>query len=1202
MRRAARAIVAAACFFVFSGGASLAQPRSRVVCYTAYDSDYFYLAAVVDKPTLQSSVASPFSDPLHDDCVAVFLDASAGPDSTARSAKSVEMAVSAAGGAQLYRGAEGRPLQSFNDFLVAADGSRVPFKYGVSRRDEPVAGLRRYTVEMAIPWLELGGPPEAGRRMRFNVVAYSAASDSAPLLSMSPRVTGPQDVQNPSLWGEVAFVDAPTKTIASAPQARVCSRVMAAKPNIDGAVVDGEWNALTSFAFGGAGAEAGGASAAKPRVRITLPLKPPTPPIVPAVAQPGASLPPHVPQSWPHLTFALYHFDVQADPRKALPLKSPLNPDGTYTAVGCPLDGAGPWMTYDRVDWHRAQLEQMRLAGVDVALPVYSASIEGRAAYGHRGLTVLSGALRSLRAASRPYPMIALYLNTEALGGDQGPKPDLRTQEGRARLYSAIRDFYLEIPAMFRLSVALSEANGGGTANVVFLSSAAGFKALDANAIGYCRARYRAEFGSDLVVLGGPGFDAQSGVDAVTPVLRGGDAPVSAGPLKVATLSVLSGADGDGSHAAARVRLGTAYRTAWKRVAASGADWIVIDSWNNWWSGAAIAPSFVAGLELADITRAFSRLCAGVERSRAACIGHNLPHAVGAGATVQATLRVLNAGVTPWMPDAVSLAYRWRRKGGRDTAVQRAPLENVTPPGQVAAQTLPIAAPAQAGEYVLIVELEEKSARKARPAEGAASEMPLLAFPMQVIAAGAGPASAGSAALIGTDLPCTAEAGGAYTATVMLRNDGPAPWPRGTVVAGRLWRYVSGINATGEAEGASPVAEMADASAPTAADTAPGQFVTLRVPIVFAGADGSPLPVSSHTDAWVYLLRWEVHPPNGPASITEGEPLALTDMDPGVAIVTEQTPAQLPGEKRQPVLLTLRNSGPATWKKEGVRVGYHWYYQDGTPVVWEDETTPIPRDCVPGDEPFEMLAWITAPPYDGTYFLVWDLKIGEAWASTLPSCRAFDTRVRTVEVIGGKLAFIDLTPGYNADGVAPSDNRGDGDFDGAGHTLPVELTPPFALAATTPDTLFIASRGTGLDSSRRLSFRWGSKADKDRNMLIPAGQKVPVSTGKSGQGYSLIHILAFAVKPDASAVCTLQFVNGGEQYMQFPVSEWNGSPRFSEPLAYVMPFTYARGPGGFGPPAAVYRYTLKIGDKRKLASIQFGNSPDVRILAVTLER
>ena len=85
-------------------------------------------------------------------------------------------------------------------------------------------------------------------------------------------------------------------------------------------------------------------------------------------------------------------------------------------------------------------------------------------------------------------------------------------------------------------------------------------------------------------------------------------------------------------------------------------------------------------------------------------------------------------------------------------------------------------------------------------------------------------------------------------------------------------------------------------------------------------------------------------------AVSSPEPLALVDADFGVQFTTELTPPQLAGERRLPVRLGVRNVGPQTWAKGAARVGYHWYYLDGTEAVWQDETTALPQDIEPGGE------------------------------------------------------------------------------------------------------------------------------------------------------------------------------------------------------------------------------------------------------------
>jgi len=44
-------------------------------------------------------------------------------------------------------------------------------------------------------------------------------------------------------------------------------------------------------------------------------------------------------------------------------------PNGSVGLVHHPMEGIGPWFSYDRADWHRRQLIDVRRAGIDVILP-----------------------------------------------------------------------------------------------------------------------------------------------------------------------------------------------------------------------------------------------------------------------------------------------------------------------------------------------------------------------------------------------------------------------------------------------------------------------------------------------------------------------------------------------------------------------------------------------------------------------------------------------------------------------------------------------------------------------------------------------------------------------------------------------------------------------------------------------------------------
>jgi hypothetical protein len=1186
-----------------------------VVCYSSFDEDFFYFAATVHKPALSGKNAEPFSDPLVDDSIAVFLQKENAPGQDRRTANSVQMAVSVAGGVQLYRGSDARALAGFQDFLKDKEGRPLAFKFAVNLKgtlNGALANDNAYTVEIGIPWAELGGPPTVGQRMRFNVAALSAHPTSAPLLSMSTAVKKAAGLQNPALWGEIVFVDAPVKSVASAPDAKVSARIINAKPIIDGIIEEGVWHGLTAFAFGEG---AGGATVAldptptTARVRPPVKLKEARPAVLP-VARALEPAPARVPQALPKLVFTTYHYDFQNDPRKEAPLQAVRTAAGESLIASHPMQGSGPWMTYDRVDWHRKQLEEMRGAGIDVMLPVYRASAFDKRRHAQRGLVTLAGALNHLANRGADYPMVGLFLDTTSLTNEKGEKPDLSADAAKARLYAAVKDFFLAVPERFRAAIPLDAKNGGGVANVVVLSSARAFAAVDPAIVEYCRTRFRADFGADLLVLGGTDFKEKAKLDGYVDDTRGHGFQMDAsGWIKPASVGV--GFDETlivETDPKVRPReSGEVYRKEWKQALERKADWVFVDGWNDFREAAEIAPSFQHGVEYLDLTRTFSRMFAGggTVQMRAAYLAHTVPTALLAGASTVASVRVQNAGTSVWTPEGYAVATQWR---GPDGALTGAPaltkLESPVLPGQAVWVRVPITAPAQTGPRSLSVDVAQIGKKGDVTALFSGLGSVRLDAPVRVAGPDDRALPAYRLAVVRHDLPSSVEAGGTYTVNVTLRNDGAKPWRRqdGRISA-RLWRYTSPINSTGEAEAMEP-ARLADAGSDLPADIPPGQEVTVRIPVTFSGADGTPVRSWSQADNWIYQLRWEYSASETGAegAVSAPEPLALVDTDPGVVFTQDGSLNEMPGDRRIPVRLGLKNAGPQAWLKDRVRVGYHWYYLDGTEAVWQDETTPLPADVQPGGEVPEMLAWVTAPPHDGVYWLVWDLKLGDAWASTLPSIRPDETLVRMVKVVRGRTQLLDLDRSYNLDGAAVAGDPKSGDVDGAGRAFPAELLPPFALTDVAPSSLWLPTASVGLDSPRRISFKWGSKGDKQNNLIQCVGQTVPMGEPKTREKVRLVHILAASTKPETIARFTLLFEDGSQQLTSVPMSPWDAPPLYGEPVGFYARYTRTRTGAMPGKGAALYHYVIKVSDPRKLAAIQMPNASEVKIAAITLEK
>src|SRR5579859_5991191 len=166
------------------------EPPNRVIGYTTWDDDYFYIALQVSKPTLHGTNTQPFSNPRADDAVLVELQTDNDHNVGKPTAHTVIVAASAVGGAQLYAGPQHSPLfDGIDDFRTQLtniiQNEQDPAKRDLRRTallgklikfQVMPQGVRRatgtampgYTAEIAIPWSDLGGKPEPGTRMGFN--------------------------------------------------------------------------------------------------------------------------------------------------------------------------------------------------------------------------------------------------------------------------------------------------------------------------------------------------------------------------------------------------------------------------------------------------------------------------------------------------------------------------------------------------------------------------------------------------------------------------------------------------------------------------------------------------------------------------------------------------------------------------------------------------------------------------------------------------------------------------------------------------------------------------------------------------------------------------------------------------------------------------------------------------------------------------
>ena len=650
--------------------------------------------------------------------------------------------------------------------------------------------------------------------------------------------------------------------------------------------------------------------------------------------------------------------------------------------------------------------------------------------------------------------------------------------------------------------------------------------------------------------------------------------------------------------------------------------------------------SIEVGFAEDDQTKIRARQFAGAVPRNMKFLAQDVPATMHPGGIYKVHVRAQNSGMEAWLPTplvgaapiSTVFAYRWRRGEQIVATGAKIELSGAVGPGENADVALSVAAadgagnPLPAGEYTL----EIGAARnEKRGMDWIANS---LRVPLHVGGAGADWA----AALVRSDLPRMVEAGGVYPVTATIRNDGNAIWRKadGARVSLRLYRTERTAGTpTGDSALIETPVDMADATAELTQDVAPGQEMTVALQLPLMDSSGTPLPLWTQEDQWIYTARWEVAPgvaPNGqtasaqtvavtnaaPAVPAAGAgvsfaptPIAVTQYDFGVRFTSDGTPAALPGQKRLPVRLSLTNVGPQTWKSDNVHVGYHWYYQDGTEFLWEDESTPLTqflpkgqKEVRPGQTVTDMLAWVTAPPYDGTYWLVWDLKVGDTWASTTETTRVFDELARPVKVLGGKLTWVDLAKAYNTDGISEDDETYDGDLDGQGKTLPASETPPFADMTIAPSGMGLPLPRTGPESPRRIGFRWGPKETGAKNFITCQGQRVEL--GKTNGTTRILHILATSTGKDTLTDLKLVFQEPSGQSQDayvFAVSPWDRPPTRGDEIAFVARRYHDR--KGTHPGAlTLYHYTIKIRDPRNLSALILPDSPDIKIAAITLEK
>ncbi|HEY3266130.1 MAG TPA: hypothetical protein VGM37_04335 [Armatimonadota bacterium] len=928
-----------------------------------------------------------------------------------------------------------------------------------------------------------------------------------------------------------------------------------------------------------------------------------------------AALPGLMPAAWaakPTVQrFALtrYFYGYQADTRKPLAPGIPtLGSNGESLFSANPMVAIGPWFGYGHAMWHRSNFTQMRRAGIDVALPVFRADSASLSGYAEQGLDSLAQALIELKRDRQDYPLIGMFYDTTSLA-EQAKPLDVSSESGRAAFYDPIARFFRHVPEEFR---ALAQTPDGLACILAVGTSTALTGESDALRA-YCNDRFRQEFGRRLLWVGEADWHGKDpGLDAYASFNEGRGLRVDAdGPISVATIGAGYNDTANGSKSPAiRSRdAGLTMIDDWRSLFKQKADWIVVETWNDYAHGSAVAPTRSYGVRDCDEMLAGLLQFRGESGYPTQAMRVNAPESAPPKAVVPIEIVVQNGSLEQWGRGNISFSASWYQNGQMVEEGPKIPI--IQPVPTMGMMTLPIAAvtargdgqPLPDGDYELRVEFFRSSIEVGKPAFTPFTA-PVASIPIRI-----GKAASEQARLITTDLSPWVMAGEPATAHLIVRNDGATAWPKGKT---RLaWTVIGGPDASSS----KPVAS--GAGEPLAADVNPGDTTpVLNAAIVVPrGTPGLPAGAAAG-----YSVQWTLQTPSGAIPVSEAP--GITSMRPIRVLDNVQiahfpfgssAPASWEADTDLDIRTVVRNIGPATWKASDVKIGYHWFYWDGTEALWDGAKTALPKDVKPGEDTLVHVK-ATAPPFAGAYVFSVDVWDGKEWVSTLPATAGFDTSMAYVNVTGGNLRPVDLTGLFDVDGIAGEVNPGDGEFaDGQafpGEQVPPDVQPPLPLSNTSRDPYppgivpilypagyFGPVDTVGRDSIRRVAFRYPGKKDGDRNFILGRGQMLPLGVGS----YNRVWLLAAATK-DTEGSFRLNYSDGSNTDVPMKFSSWTAGPQHNETVGLVCSFRRSAKADDATGKAYLYVYDLTVDPTKTLQSITLPENRAFRVAAITADQ
>lgn len=276
--------------------------------------------------------------------------------------------------------------------------------------------------------------------------------------------------------------------------------------------------------------------------------------------------------------------------------------DGTDALTTHPPTLEG--LSWKSVAWHRRQLEDMIAAGIDVVLPVFwgapsEQSTTAHLHWSYEGLPPLVQAREELLRAGNQPPRIGLFYDTSTLRHNAwGEHLDLTTDRGRQWFYATVRDFFSLIPPKHWAMI--------DDKPIVLLYSAAFAKTHDQSVVEHLRTEFPKQFAGRVPWLA---REVSWHVKADSVVAWGGALGMK-NPGGVASL----GPGYDHSAVPGRTPLvvdrrgGAFYEEQWLKLLRRPANFVMVETWNEWHEGTDVAESKEYGRRYIELTRKYAGL------------------------------------------------------------------------------------------------------------------------------------------------------------------------------------------------------------------------------------------------------------------------------------------------------------------------------------------------------------------------------------------------------------------------------------------------------------------------------------------------------------------------------------------------------------------------------------------------------------------